>query len=128
VLYHLRNPMLALDLVRTYAARDLLIFHSLTRGGDTTAPLAQNYPFSERDIFFRDDYPKLHFIEHSYADDPTNWWAPNVACTEAMLRASGFDILAHPDSVVYVCRARANWRLEGAEASLLEALGARSRS
>jgi tRNA (mo5U34)-methyltransferase len=46
----------------------------------------------------------MHFIEHRYADDPTNWWAPNSACVEAMLRSSGFEIVQHPEIEVYICR------------------------
>ncbi|HKH32723.1 MAG TPA: TIGR04290 family methyltransferase, partial [Beijerinckiaceae bacterium] len=46
----------------------------------------------------------LHFIERRYADDPTNWWVPNRACAEAMLRSAGFEILNHPEDEVYVCR------------------------
>ena len=37
----------------------------------------------------RPGYPKLHFVEHRYAGDPTNWWIPNRACAEAMLRSAG---------------------------------------
>src|SRR5581483_507946 len=32
VLYHLRHPLLALDLIHEHAARDLLIFQSMQRG------------------------------------------------------------------------------------------------
>ena len=49
--------------------------------------------------------PKLHFIEHRYAHDPTNWWAPNRAASEAMLRSAGFAILSHPEDEVFICRA-----------------------
>ena len=47
---------------------------------------------------------RLHFVEHEYAGDPTNWWVPNRACAEAMLRSAGFRILAHPEEEVYLCR------------------------
>jgi tRNA (mo5U34)-methyltransferase len=29
---------------------------------------------------------------------------PNRACAEAMLRSAGFQIVAHPEDEVYVCR------------------------
>ena len=32
----------------------------------------------------------MAFIEQSVAGDPTNWWAPNHAGVEAMLRSAGF--------------------------------------
>lgn len=107
VLYHLRYPLLALDLVREHAARDTLVFQSLQRGETVPAELHDDYPFSERDVFDLPGYPKLHFVEHNYAGDPTNWWIPNAACTAAMLRSAGFEIVSHPEAEVYVCRCTA---------------------
>ncbi|ACA16578.1 Methyltransferase type 11 [Methylobacterium sp. 4-46] len=104
VLYHLRHPLLALDLIHAHAAADMLVFQSMQRGARTVAEVAPDYDFFEMEHFDRPDYPKLHFIERSYAGDPTNWWAPNRACTEAMLRAAGFAIESHPEEEVYVCR------------------------
>ena len=46
----------------------------------------------------------MHFIEREFAHDWTNWWAPNAACSQAMLRAAGFTIEAHPEADVYLCR------------------------
>ena len=104
VLYHLRHPLLALDLVREHVVRDLMVFQSMQRGSADIAPLEPNYPFWDEALFDRPDFPKLHFIEHRYAEDPTNWWIPNAACAEAMLRSAGFIIVAHPEDEVYVCR------------------------
>ncbi|MFE1603254.1 TIGR04290 family methyltransferase [Methylobacterium sp. ID0610] len=104
VLYHLRHPLLALDLIHAHAAADMLVFQSMQRGAKTVAEIRPDYDFFEMDHFDAPDYPKLHFIEQSYAGDPTNWWTPNRACTEAMLRASGFVIESHPEEEVYVCR------------------------
>ncbi|ACL56095.1 TIGR04290 family methyltransferase [Methylobacterium nodulans] len=104
VLYHLRHPLLALDLIHAHAAADLLVFQSMQRGAKTVPEIRADYDFFEMDHFDRPDYPKLHFIEHSYAGDPTNWWVPNRACTEAMLRAAGFAIESHPEEEVYLCR------------------------
>ena len=104
VLYHLRHPLLALDLIHEHAARDLLIFQSMQRGSDRAGKFDQDYDFWSTDQFDSDDFPKMHFIEHRYADDPTNWWIPNRSCTEAMLRSAGFAIAAHPESEVYLCR------------------------
>jgi tRNA (mo5U34)-methyltransferase len=104
VLYHLRHPLLALDLIHEHAARDLLIFQSMQRASAVIEPLRDDYDFWETEVFERPGWPKLHFVEHRYADDPTNWWIPNRACVEAMLRSSGFEIAAHPEDEVYVCR------------------------
>jgi tRNA (mo5U34)-methyltransferase len=104
VLYHLRHPLLALDLIRAHVAGDMLIFQSMQRGSKDVAELAEDYPFNETTIFDRPDYPKLHFIEDRYAHDPTNWFVPNRAAAEAMLRSAGFVIEAHPEEEVYICR------------------------
>ena len=104
VLYHLRHPLLALDLIHEHVARDLLVFQSMQRGSTNVDPVQENYTFWQTDHFDSPGYPKMHFIEHRYADDPTNWWAPNAACVEAMLRSAGFEILQHPEDEVYICR------------------------
>ena len=104
VLYHLRHPLLALDLIHEHAARDLLVFQTMQRGSRDVRPLEPDYPFWTTDIFDDPGYPKLHFIERAYSGDPTNWWAPNRAASEAMLRSAGFAILEHPEDEVYVCR------------------------
>jgi tRNA (mo5U34)-methyltransferase len=104
VLYHLRHPLLALDLIHEHVARDLMVFQSMQRGSAEVDPLQENYTFWQTEHFDRPGYPKMHFIEHRYADDPTNWWAPNAACVEAMLRSAGFEILQHPEAEVYLCR------------------------
>jgi len=104
VLYHLRHPLLALDLIHAHVANDLLVFQSMQRGAKTVDRLEENYDFWQTEMFEEPGYPKLHFIEHRYANDPTNWWVPNRACVEAMLRSSGFAILNHPEDEVYVCR------------------------
>ena len=104
VLYHLRHPLLALDLIYENVAKDLMLFQSLQRGSNDVAPVAPDYDFWDQAHFDAPGYPKMHFIEHRYAGDPTNWWAPNLACSAAMLRSSGFDILANPEPEVFLCR------------------------
>lgn len=114
VLYHLRHPLLALDLVREHAAGDLMVFQSMHRGAVEVEAVPFEVGFWETELFDRPGYPKLHFIEHRYAGDPTNWWVPNRACTEAMLRSAGFEILGHPEEEVYLCRPAARWQPGGA--------------
>ena len=104
VFYHLRHPLLALDLIHEHVARDLVVFQAMQRGDNTVEPLKEDYPFRETDIFERPGFPRMCFIEKNYAGDPTNWWVPNRACTEALLRSSGFEIIEHPESEVFVCR------------------------
>jgi tRNA (mo5U34)-methyltransferase len=104
VLYHLRHPLLAVDLIHQHVAKDLLVFQSMQRGSAHVEPVEDNYDFWNDEPFECDSFPKLHFIEHRYADDPTNWWIPNRACVEAMLRSAGFDIISHPEKETYICR------------------------
>src|SRR5690349_3479826 len=104
VLYHLRHPLLALDRIHQHVAGDLMLFQSMLRGSDTVLPLDGDYDFWAASMFEDPGYPRLHFVEASYAGDPTNWWIPNRACAEAMLRSAGFAIAAHPEAEVYICR------------------------
>ena len=76
----------------------------MLRGSDGRFAVAPDYPFLERDVFDHPAWPKLHFVERSYAGDETNWWIPNRACVEAMLRSAGFAPRAIPGTEVYLCR------------------------
>jgi tRNA (mo5U34)-methyltransferase len=110
VLYHLRHPLLALDLIREHVAGDLLLFQTMQRGDERIAEVPEDHPFhapgtfDEPAYFSEPGYPVMHFIERHYAGDWTNWWAPNRACSHAMLRAAGFTIEANPESEVALCR------------------------
>lgn len=104
VLYHLRHPLLALDLIHEHVANDLLLFQSMQRGATEAMTPEPDYPFAETAIFDDPAWPRLHFIEKRYSNDPSNWWVPNAAASEAMLRSAGFAILEHPEQEVYLCR------------------------
>jgi tRNA (mo5U34)-methyltransferase len=104
VIYHLRHPLLALDLIRRHVARDVLVCQSLQRGSEQTSEMNPDYPFDEGEIFTDMGAPRLQFVEHRFAGDPTNWWIPNRACMEAMLRSCGFRIEARPEPDIYICR------------------------
>lgn len=104
VFYHLRHPLLALDILRQHVTKDWLVFQSMLRGSRTRPSIAENYPFCEVNIFELPGYPKMHFVENFYSDDPTNWWVPNRACAEAVLRSAGFSVVDQPESEVFICR------------------------
>ncbi|HEY3359636.1 MAG TPA: TIGR04290 family methyltransferase [Polyangia bacterium] len=106
VLYHLRHPLLALDLIHEHVARGLFVFQSMLRGSPVIEQLRPDYPFNEREIFRRPDFPAMYFVEGCYASDPTNWWIPNAACATGMLRSAGFEILDRPEEEVFICRRR----------------------
>lgn len=104
VLYHLRHPLLALDLLFDHAVGDQLLFQSMLRGPDSVPALEPDYPFHDVTPFQRPDYPAMYFVEDRYANDWTNWWIPNRAGVEAMLRSAGFAIERRGDDDVYLCR------------------------
>jgi tRNA (mo5U34)-methyltransferase len=104
VLYHLRHPLLALDLLREHVVGDLLVFQSMLRGSNGRIHVEPDYPFEEREVFDHPSWPKLHFVEREYAHDWTNWWVPNRACAEAMLRSAGFAPETVPGTEIYLCR------------------------
>jgi tRNA (mo5U34)-methyltransferase len=104
VLYHLRHPLLALDLLHDHAVGDLLVFQSMLRGSTSLKPYQRDYAFCETTHFEEPEYPRLYFVEYKYAGDPTNWWIPNRACAEALLRSAGFAIVDHPEEEVFICR------------------------
>jgi len=114
VLYHLRHPLLALDLIREHVVKDLIVFQSMQRGSDRIFETAADYPFEEKEIFNDQDFPCAYFIEKKYSKDPTNWWIPNRSCAEAMLRSAGFKIVGHPEDEVYICKADPEYRESGA--------------
>jgi tRNA (mo5U34)-methyltransferase len=76
----------------------------MQRGSDKVQQVKADYDFWETEIFDEPTYPKMFFVEHRYSNDPTNWWIPNRACMEAMLRSAGFEITAHPEQEVYICK------------------------
>lgn len=104
VFYHLRHPLLALDLIWEHVAGDLLVFQSMLRGPSDVLPLQDDYPFRATEHFERPGYPRMVFVENKYSNDETNWWIPNRAGAEAMLRSSGFPVLEHPEEEVFICR------------------------
>ena len=102
VFYHLRYPLFALDKV-IKKVRGSLLFQTMIRGSESAKQWDKNYHFWNKQIFKSPAFPCMYFIEHSYADDPTNWWLPNRAAAEGMLRSSGLEIRAHPESETWLC-------------------------
>ena len=102
VFYHLRYPLLALDLL-AQRTRRLMMFQTLTMPGDSVYTNTHDHPIGERAPLLESGWPKMAFIEHRFAGDPTNWWVANHAGVEAMLRSSGFKVKARPGHEMYLC-------------------------
>jgi tRNA (mo5U34)-methyltransferase len=105
VLYHLRHPLLGLDIV-TRLTRGSLVVQTLTMPGEERVRAPADVGIDERDALRSPGWPAMAFIENELAADPTNWWAPNAACVEAMLRSCGLRILAHPGHEMWLCEPR----------------------
>lgn len=103
VLYHLRHPLLALDIVAE-KVDDLLILQTLTIPGNEIASVPEDLGLEERGQMLDPGWPKLAFIERRLEGDPTNWWAPNRACVEAMLRTSGLEPVSSPGHEIHMAR------------------------
>ena len=102
VFYHLRYPLLALDLLAQRTQR-LLMFQTLTMPGDSVYENTADCSIEDRTPLLESGWPRMAFIEHRLAGDPTNWWAPNHAGVEAMLRSSGLRVVARPGHELYLC-------------------------
>lgn len=103
VLYHLRHPLLALDLLWEYAVGEKLLFQSMLRGRLDLFVPEEDYPFSNEKVFEEMPWPRMFFIENRYAADPTNWWVPDASCVTAMLRSAGFDPATRAEDEVFLC-------------------------
>jgi len=101
VFYHLRYPTLALDVVRRVSRR-LVMFQTLTMPGEDYQP-PPDFGLMQRELMTDPDWPKMSFIEHALERDATNWWAPNAACVEALLRTAGFRVLDRPEHEFWLC-------------------------
>jgi tRNA (mo5U34)-methyltransferase len=129
--YHLRYPMLALDIV-TALVRRLLVFQTLTMLGDEVLESAANdREIWDREAFNTPGWPTMAFIEGEFAGDPTNWWVPNHAGVQAMLRSSGMRVSARPGHEIYLCEpdlAAPCWPRDHGAAELRAATGMGRRS
>jgi tRNA (mo5U34)-methyltransferase len=104
VFYHLRYPLLALDLLARRTRR-IMMFQTLTIPGDSVYADTADHAIGERAPLLDPGWPKMAFIEHRFAGDATNWWVPNHAGVEAMLRSSGLRVTARPAEEIYLCEA-----------------------
>lgn len=102
VLYHLRYPLLGLDIVARRVRR-LLVFQTLTMPGEEVYDAPAELAIDQRDTLLDEGWPKMAFLEHRLANDPTNWWAPNHAAVEAMLRSAGLQVAGRPGHEIYLC-------------------------
>lgn len=102
VFYHLRYPLLALDII-SQKAKKMLVFQTLMMNDKTLKPIQDDYDINDRKAMLEEGWPKMSFIENKLAGDPTNWWVPNRAAIEAMMRTCGFKTISNPIDETYIC-------------------------
>jgi tRNA (mo5U34)-methyltransferase len=107
VFYHLRYPLLGLDIVAR-CTRRLLAFQTLTTEEMEVQPDTGDRPLDERAALREPGWPRMSFIEHHFAGDPTNWWVPNHAAVLAMLRSSGMRVRSPLPHELYLCEPMAS--------------------
>ena len=103
VLYHLRYPLLGLDVIAQKVER-LLVVQTLTLPDSDAVAVPDDLPFEERVRLLEPGWPRLAFVEHSLAGDPTNWWVANDAAVEAMLRSAGLAVIGRPGHEIWICK------------------------
>src|ERR1044071_1236880 len=67
VLYHLRHPLLALDLLHEHVVANLLVAQSMLRGSPQSIDLPPDIPFWEEEVFENEAFPRMYFVEQRYA-------------------------------------------------------------
>jgi tRNA (mo5U34)-methyltransferase len=103
VFYHLRHPLLGLDLAAA-ACTDTLLVQSLAKQGVTGPTGGESDPgFLGRDRLREDGWPSMSFVEHELAGDPTNWWVPNPSGLRAMVRSAGYEV-EQTAADILICR------------------------
>jgi methyltransferase (TIGR04290 family) len=85
VLYHLRHPLLALDLLWEHVVGETLVLQTLIRGGHDVDELAPDYPFWETRIFEDPSYPAATSWSTSIRTTPgsKSWTTPKTKFTSA---------------------------------------------
>ena len=97
VLYHLPNPLLALEKVAA-VTKDLLVLETVVDMVGVSRPAAAFYPDRELN------------------GDPTNWWGPNHAAVVGMLKSVGFarvDVITPVRSAIFRAGRAVAHRLKG---------------
>jgi tRNA (mo5U34)-methyltransferase len=102
VLYHLRYPLLALDVI-SERVRGRLILQTLTMPGGAPITPPDDVALGERERLTEPGWARAAFIERHMAGDPTNWWVPDDACVRALVRSAGQRVVAAPAHEFYIC-------------------------
>ena len=81
-LYHLRHPLLGLDRLSSVCHGEIFVESQICDDYSAYRGLGQGYPGRQMVAEF--------FPTQELADNPTNWWSPNLYCLAGWLYAAGF--------------------------------------
>lgn len=101
VFYHLRYPLLALDILSQKTDK-MMVFQTLSLPGKEEMGIPEDVEFHRREILKSGAWPSMAFIENKLAGDPTNWWVPNHQGIVSMLASCGFKVTAMPEDETYI--------------------------
>lgn len=101
VFYHLRYPLLALDIL-SQKAEKMMVFQTLMMPDTASKVIKEDYEVNDRKEMLEEGWPKMAFIEEKLAGDPTNWWVPNQAAILAMMQTCGFKVTGNPLEETYI--------------------------
>ena len=96
VLYHLRHPLLALDLIHEHVARDCWCSSRCSAAAPRSSRWRGTTPFTEVEVFDRPGYPEAAFHRAPLRRRSDQLVGAEPRLLEAMLRSAGFAIIAPP--------------------------------
>lgn len=114
LLYHLRDPLLALDIIRS-VCMDMLYLETLVIDNLFLLPDGNNVTLSSiskdlQNIPIMQFYPK-----DSFNKGFTNYWGPNLKCVELMLIESNFSVIEKKlfgNRAIFKCKASSDEKIE----------------
>ena len=103
VFYHLRYPLLALDML-VPKVKQWMLFQTMLLPSAVEFETPYDLDFDDRAMLESPGWPSMAFIEQRFAGDPTNWWVASRSGIEAMLRSSGFTVEKEICREFYLCK------------------------
>lgn len=100
VLYHLRYPLLGLDILAN-KVKKMMVLQTLCLPESPRFNVPDTIAIDEKQIMLWQGWPKAAFIEKKLEGDPTNWWAFTPACVEALLRSCGMKNIQNPAEEIF---------------------------
>lgn len=101
VFYHLRYPVLALDILAKKTEK-MMVFQTFSSSGEEEMKVPDDIDFHQREILKNPAWPKMYFIPHRLAGDPTNWWVPNHQGILSLLDSCGMKVEVLRDIETYI--------------------------